>query len=40
MRWSRNRQFYLENVYQFECSTADEAMDLYQLGINNKVGVA
>jgi hypothetical protein len=37
MRWSRNQQFYLENVYKCECKSAHEVLALYQSGINNKV---
>uniref|UniRef100_A0A061SPL9 Kinesin-like protein n=1 Tax=Tetraselmis sp. GSL018 TaxID=582737 RepID=A0A061SPL9_9CHLO len=37
MRWSHNQQFYLENMYKCECSTAAEVLELYQKGVHNKV---
>lgn len=37
LRWdAAKRQFFVENLFQFECSSAEEAMQHYQSGVANK----
>lgn len=38
VRWNRRREFYLENVFEFQCATGDEALEHFRFGVNNKVG--
>lgn len=37
VRWNKRREFYLENVFEFECKTPEEALDHFRFGVNNKV---
>ncbi|KAJ9522033.1 hypothetical protein QJQ45_005071 [Haematococcus lacustris] len=37
MRWSRDHEFYLENLFRVECSSAAEVMDQYRAGVASKV---
>eukprot|EP00899_Mesostigma_viride_P023509 jgi/Mesvir1/4342/Mv06227-RA.1 len=37
MRWGRREGFYLENVYKFECGTAEQALELFRAGVANKI---
>eukprot|EP00930_Biecheleria_cincta_P036902 TRINITY_DN2528_c0_g2_i1.p1 TRINITY_DN2528_c0_g2~~TRINITY_DN2528_c0_g2_i1.p1 ORF type:complete len:1129 (-),score=254.30 TRINITY_DN2528_c0_g2_i1:61-3447(-) len=37
LRWdAAKRQFFVENLFQYECSSAEEAMQHYQNGVANK----
>lgn len=37
MRWCKQKEFYLENNFSYECSSADEALGYFKEGIRNKV---
>lgn len=37
MRWSKQEDFYLENLFKVEVGTADEALSLFRAGVSNKV---
>ncbi|KAG1655965.1 hypothetical protein FOA52_009392 [Chlamydomonas sp. UWO 241] len=37
MRWTKNADFYLENLFKVECNSADEALDLFRSGCANKI---
>jgi hypothetical protein len=36
VRWAKNDQFYVENLFVFECDTPEQVMELFQLGVKNK----
>ena len=37
LRWdAAKRHFFVENLFQYECSSAEEALQYYQQGIQNK----
>ena len=37
LRWdAAKRHFFVENLFQYECSSAEEALQHYQQGIQNK----
>eukprot|EP00759_Apiculatamorpha_spiralis_P048013 PhF_6_TR43397/c1_g1_i1/m.66632/K10394/KIF3A; kinesin family member 3A len=36
VRWAKNDQFFVENLFIFECDTADQVLELFQLGVKNK----
>eukprot|EP00760_Papus_ankaliazontas_P027197 PhM_4_TR3208/c0_g1_i1/m.49447/K10395/KIF4_21_27; kinesin family member 4/21/27 len=36
VRWAKTDQFYVENLFIFECDTAEQVMELFQLGVKNK----
>ena len=40
LRWNKYDHFTVENLYTFECCSAEDVMALYHLGINNKVVAA
>jgi len=37
LKWNHNDVFSVENLYTFECKTAEDVMALYHFGIKNKV---
>ena len=37
MRWNKNEQFVVENLYVFKCNDADHCLQYYNKGIKNKV---
>lgn len=37
IRWSKNEQFVVENLFQFRCNDADHAISLYNKGVKNKI---
>jgi len=37
LRWTEKDQFTVENLFVFECKTADEVLGLFHQGIRNKV---
>ena len=37
MRWNKNEQFIVENLFVFECTTADDALKLFNIGTKNRV---
>ena len=37
IRWTKKDQFVVENLYVFECQTAEEALKLFKFGSTNKV---
>ncbi|TNV86632.1 hypothetical protein FGO68_gene2980 [Halteria grandinella] len=37
IRWTKKEQFIVENLFVFECGTADDALELFQEGLRNKV---
>jgi len=37
MRWSKNDQFTVENLYVFKCNDAEHCMTYYNKGIKNKI---
>jgi kinesin family protein 4/21/27 len=37
MRWTKNDQFSVENLYVFKCNDADHCLSFYNKGIKNKV---
>eukprot|EP01012_Entosiphon_sulcatum_P052856 TRINITY_DN7266_c0_g1_i1.p1 TRINITY_DN7266_c0_g1~~TRINITY_DN7266_c0_g1_i1.p1 ORF type:complete len:794 (-),score=173.54 TRINITY_DN7266_c0_g1_i1:11-2392(-) len=36
VRWGKNDQFFVENLFVFECDTAEQVRDLFQMGVKNK----
>ena len=40
IRWTKKEQFIVENLFVFECQTAEEALELFQIGLRNKVVAA
>ena len=37
IRWNKNEQFVVENLFVFKCDSADHALQLYNKGIKNKI---
>lgn len=37
IRWSKNDQFTVENLFVFRCNDAEHAIQLYHKGIKNKI---
>eukprot|EP00347_Sterkiella_histriomuscorum_P021623 403333334 len=37
IRWNKNEQFQVENLYVFKCDSADHALELFNKGIKNKI---
>lgn len=37
IRWTQKDQFVVENLYVFECQTAEEALKLFKFGSQNKI---
>ena len=37
MRWNKRDQFLVENLYIYECQSADDIVSLFQMGLQNKV---
>ncbi|CAG9463380.1 unnamed protein product [Pedinophyceae sp. YPF-701] len=37
MRWSKQLGFHLENLFKFECATAEDALQHWRSGVRNKV---
>lgn len=37
IRWSKNDQFTVENLFVFRCNNAEHAIQLYNKGVKNKV---
>lgn len=37
MRWCKQKEFYLENNFSYECSSAEEVLGHFKEGIRNKV---
>ena len=37
IRWTKKDQFVVENLYVFECKSAEEALKLFKYGSQNKV---
>jgi hypothetical protein len=37
IRWTKKDQFVVENLYVFECQSAEEALELFRLGSKNKI---
>lgn len=37
IRWTKKDQFVVENLYVFECQTAEEALELFRMGSKNKI---
>lgn len=37
MRWSKQKEFYLENNFSYQCSNPEEAMQHFREGTKNKV---
>ena len=37
LKWTKNDQFTVENLYTFECKSPDDVLALYHFGIKNKV---
>ena len=40
MRWNKTEQFVVENLFVFECFTAEDALKLFNTGIKNRVVAA
>jgi kinesin family protein 4/21/27 len=40
IRWTKKEQFVVENLFVFECGTADDALELFYQGVRNKVVAA
>ena len=40
MRWNKNEQFIVENLFIFECFSVDDAIKLFNLGIKNRIVAA
>lgn len=40
IRWTKKEQFIVENLFVFECHSAEEALELFNLGLKNKVVAA
>eukprot|EP00195_Chlamydomonas_chlamydogama_P000098 CAMPEP_0202918878 /NCGR_PEP_ID=MMETSP1392-20130828/74439_1 /ASSEMBLY_ACC=CAM_ASM_000868 /TAXON_ID=225041 /ORGANISM="Chlamydomonas chlamydogama, Strain SAG 11-48b" /LENGTH=371 /DNA_ID=CAMNT_0049612047 /DNA_START=68 /DNA_END=1180 /DNA_ORIENTATION=- len=37
MRWSKTEDFYLENLFKVECGSAEEVMNAFKHGVQNKM---
>lgn len=37
IRWTKKDQFVVENLFVFECQTAEEALELFRLGSKNRI---
>ena len=37
MRWSKNEQFTVENLFLFRCNDEEHAIQMYNKGVKNKV---
>ena len=37
IRWNKNEQFTVENLYVFKCDSPEHALTLYNKGIKNKI---
>lgn len=37
MRWNKTEQFIVENLFIFECFSAEDALKLFNLGIKNRI---
>eukprot|EP00906_Rhabdomonas_costata_P015830 RCo022709 len=36
IRWRKNDQFYVENLFVFECDNASQVRELFEMGVKNK----
>jgi Kinesin motor domain len=37
IRWNKNEQFTVENLYVFKCDSPEHALTLYNKGVKNKI---
>jgi hypothetical protein len=37
IRWNKNEQFTVENLYVFKCDSPEHALQLYNKGVKNKI---
>lgn len=37
IRWNKRDKFTVENLFIFECKSCDEVLDLFRLGVKNKI---
>jgi kinesin family protein 4/21/27 len=40
MRWNKTEQFVVENLFVFECFTAEDALKIFNTGIKNRIVAA
>jgi kinesin family protein 4/21/27 len=40
IRWTKKEQFVVENLFVFECHSSADALDLFNMGLRNKVVAA
>ena len=40
IRWTKKEQFIVENLFVFECGSPDDALELFNQGLRNKVVAA
>lgn len=37
IRWSKQEQFTVENLFVFECENEQQVLELYKYGVSNKI---